>query len=97
MQKLLTIPRVITYWYPLLIIIVLFLLTGSPQKLKLEAVHGVLIILFDVSLSSHPVQSLFKENGKILSKNSTTQENITILKQNLLFLLKTIKQPLFSK
>ena len=30
-------------------------------------------------------------NVKILSKNSTTQENITISRQNLLFLLKTQK------
>ena len=69
----------------------LFLLTDSPQKLKLEKVHGALIILFYVSPSSPPLQSRFKENAKILSKNSTTQENITISRQNLLFLLKTQK------
>ena len=33
----------------------------------------------------------FKENAKILSKNSTTQENITNLRKNLLFLLKARK------
>ena len=69
----------------------LFLLTDFPQKLKLEKVHGALIILFYVSPSSPPLQSRFKENAKILSKNSTTQENITISRQNLLFLLKTQK------
>ena len=68
----------------------LFLLTDSHQKLKMEKVHGALIILFYVSPSS-PLQSRFKENAKILPKNSTTQENITISRQNLLFLLKTQK------
>ena len=33
----------------------------------------------------------FKENAKILSNNSTIQENITISRKNLLFLLKTQK------
>ena len=69
----------------------LFLLTDFPQKLKLEKVHGALIILFYVSPSSPPLQSRFKENAKILSKNSTTQENITISRQNLPFLLKAQK------
>ena len=69
----------------------LFLLTDSPQKLKLEKVHGALIILFYVSPISSLLQSRFRENAKILSKNSTTQENITILSQNSLFLLKTQK------
>ena len=36
----------------------------------------------------------FKENTKIISKNSTTQENITISRKNLLLLLKTQKQHL---
>ena len=66
-------------------------MTDFPQKLKLEKVHGALIILCYVSPSSPPLQSRFKENAKILSKNSTTQENITISRQNLLFLLKTQK------
>ena len=39
----------------------------------------------------------FKENSKILCKNSTTQENNTISRQTLLFLLKTQKNSLFSK
>ena len=69
----------------------LFLLTDSPQKLKLEKVHSALIILFYVSPSSPPLQFRFKEDAKILFKNSTTQENITILRQSLLFLLKTQK------
>ena len=68
-----------------------FLLTDSPQKLKLKKVHGTLTILFYVSPISPPLQSRFKENAKILSKNSTTQGNITILQQNLIFLLKTQK------
>ena len=62
----------------------LFLLTDSPQKRKLEKVHAALIILFYASLSPSPLQSPFKENAKILSKNSTTQENVTILRQHLL-------------
>ena len=53
--------------------------------------HGVLIIFFYVSPSSPPLQSRFKENGKILCKDSTTQEYITISRQNLLFLLKIQK------
>ena len=69
----------------------LFLLTNSPQKVKLEKVHGALIILFYVSPISPALQSRFKENAKTLSKNSTTQENITISTQNLIFLLKTQK------
>ena len=69
----------------------LFLLTDSPQKLKMDKVHDALTILFYVSPTSPPRQSCFKENAKILSKNSTTQENITISRQNLLFLLKTQK------
>ena len=66
-------------------IIMLFLLTDSPQNLKLEKAHGALIILFYVYPSSLSLQSRFKENANILSKNSTTQENITISRQNLLF------------
>ena len=69
----------------------LFLLTDSPPKLKFEKVHVNLIIFFYVSLNSPQLKSRFKENAKILSKNSTTQENITISRQNLLFLLKTQK------
>ena len=47
----------------------LFLLTGSPQKLKLEKLHGTLIILFHVRPSSPQLQRLlfFKKN-----KNKTT-------------------------
>ena len=69
----------------------LFLLTDFPQKIKLEKVHGALIILFYGSSSSPRLQSRFKEKSKILSKNSTTQKNITISRQNLLLLLKTQK------
>ena len=46
-----------------------------------------MVLLFCVSPSSPQLQSLFKETAKILSKDSTTQEN----RQNLLFLLKTKK------
>ena len=70
----------------------LFLLTDFLQKLKLEKVYGALTILFYVSPSSPPLQFCFKENAKILSKTSTTQKNITISRQNLLFLLKTHKK-----
>ena len=69
----------------------LFLLTNFSQKLKLEKLHGDLIILFYVSSSSPSLQSCFKENAKILSKTPTTQENTTISRKNLLFLLKTQK------
>ena len=68
----------------------LFLLTDSPKKLKLEKFHGALTILFYVNSSSSPLQSHFKENSKIF-KSSTTQKNITISRQNLLFLLKSQK------
>ena len=37
----------------------LFLLTDSPQKLKLEKIHGTSIILFYVSPSSPQLQRLF--------------------------------------
>ena len=57
----------------------------------MEKDHSALIILFYVSLGSPPLQSRIKENAKILSKNLATQENITILRQNLIFLLKTNK------
>ena len=94
----------------------LFLLTDSLKKLKLEKIHRTLISLFYVSPSSPQLQRLFffllktqknnhssasdwweytkssfTENAKIFSKNSTTQENITISRQNLLLLLKTRK------
>ena len=58
-QKLLAIRRLITWWYPLLIIIMLFLLTGSPQKLKLEKIHDTLIIIFYVSPRSPQLQKRF--------------------------------------
>ena len=68
----------------------LFLLTDPPPKLKLGKVHCTLRILFYLSLSSNQLQ-FRKENAKILSKNSTTQENIKISRQNLLFLMKNTK------
>ena len=48
------------------------------KNCKLEKVHRALIILSYVNPSSPSLQSRFKENGNILSKNSTTQENITM-------------------
>ena len=57
--KLQAIPRLITQWYPLLIIIMLSLLTDSPDKLKLEKIYGTLIILFYVSVSFPQLQSIF--------------------------------------
>ena len=47
----------------------LYLLTDSPQKLKLEKVYGALIIIFYVSSNSPPLESCFKENPKVLSEN----------------------------
>ena len=41
--------------------------------------------------NSPPQKSRFKENAKILSKSSTSQENVTISRQNLLFFLKIQK------
>ena len=92
----------------------LFLLADSPQKLKLEKIHGTLIILFYVSPSSPQLQTLFllKHTHKkattlqqmtggntpnlllkrLLRFSSTTQENIAISRQNLLFLLKAQKK-----
>ena len=64
---------------------------NSLQKLKLEKVHDALIILFYVSPSSPPLQARFKDNANILSKNFTTQKNISISRQILLFLLKIQK------
>ena len=56
-----------------------------PSKTKIGKGSWALIFLFYVNPSNPPLQSCFKENAKILSKNSTTQENITILRQNLPF------------
>ena len=92
----------------------LFLFADSPQKLKLEKIHGTLIILFYVSPSSPQLQTLFllkhthnkattlqQMTGgntpnlllkRLLRFSSTTQENIAISRQNLLFLLKAQKK-----
>ena len=57
----------------------LFLLTASTQKLKLEKIHGALIVLFYVIPSFPPLRYSFKENAGTFSKSSTTQEgNIKI-------------------
>ena len=68
-----------------------------PSKTVSKKVHGTLIILFYVSPSSSPLECCFKENAKILSKNSSTQENITISRPNLLFYLKTKKVTTFQQ
>ena len=44
----------------------LFLLTDCPHKLKLEKVHGALIILFYITPSSSPLKSRFKETATTL-------------------------------
>ena len=41
-----------------MIIIMLFLMTDSPLKLKLKTIHGTLIIFFYVSRSSPQLQKL---------------------------------------
>ena len=71
-------------------IIMLFLLTESTQNLKLEKFY--ILKAFCISLSSSPLQGRFKENANILSKNSTSLGNITISRDNLLFLLKKQKK-----
>ena len=48
----------------------LFLLTDSPQKLKLEKIHDTLIILFDVSPSSPRLQRI----GFFIKKRTTLQQ-----------------------
>ena len=48
----------------------LFLLTGSPQKLKLDKIHGTLIILFYLSTSSHHFERLFYFLSKTYKKNN---------------------------
>ena len=52
----------------------LFLLTDSPQKLKLEKIHGTLIILFYLNPSFPQLQRLFF----FLSKTQkTTLQQVT--------------------
>ena len=76
----------------------LFLLTDFLQKLKLEKFHGALIILLYVSPSSPPLQFRFKENGKVLSKNSHSREYYNFNTEFAFFNSKhTKEQPLFSK
>ena len=49
--KIAKIPRLVTKWYPLLIIIILYL-DRLPSKLYLENFNGTLIIFFYVSPNS---------------------------------------------
>ena len=58
-----------------MIILMLFLLTVSSQKLKLEKIDGDLIITFYVIPNSPPLQSRFKENAKILSKKFHSEKH----------------------
>ena len=51
----------------------LFLLIDSPQKLKLEKIHGTLIILYYVSLSSPP----FKDFFLLKTQKRTTIQQVT--------------------
>ena len=69
-MKMLAIPRLITKWHPLLIIIRLFLLTDFPQKHKLEKINGTLIglILFHVS----PISPKLKEFGFLIKAQKDT-------------------------
>ena len=55
----------------------LSLLTDSSHKLKLEKIHGTLIILFYVSLSSPQLQILFFIEN---TKNPTIQQENLVLK-----------------
>ena len=49
--KIAKIPRLVTKWYPLLIIIILYL-DRLPSKLYLENFNGTLIMFFYVSPNS---------------------------------------------
>ena len=51
----------------------LFLLRDSPQKLKLEKIHGTSIFLLYVSLSSPSLQTFFLEK----THNKTTPQQVT--------------------
>ena len=66
---------------------------GSPQKLKLEIFHGVLIILFYVIPSSPQLQRLFffyYKNKKATTLQQVTGENTSnfVLKRILRYFLK---------
>ena len=69
-----------------------------PSKIKIQKGSWCFNNFFYVNPSSPLLQSRFKENAKILPKNSLTQENIATSRQNLLLFLKnTKKQRFFSK
>ena len=76
---------------PLLIIILWFLMTNSPEKLKLGKINGTLInifyLIFFFLLNAEKIHSwasywwectnsCFKKNARAFSKTSTTQKNI---------------------
>ena len=89
---MIAIPRIIPKWSPLLVIAMLVIVTDPHLKLKLQKFHGSWIIIFYVSQSSPQLQFRFKENAKILSKNSTTQGNsiISRLKEDFKLEIKVI-------
>ena len=76
------------FWYPLLIIIMLFLLTDSPQKLNLEKVYGALTTPFCVSP---------RECQDILLKLYHSRKYYNFKTEFPLFTKNTKKQQLFSK
>ena len=56
----------------------LFLLTDSPQKLKLEKINGTFIILFYMSMSSPQLKRLFfflLKTQKTIALQEVTGEN----------------------
>ena len=74
----------------------LFLLRESPQKIKLEKVHGALVILFYVSPSSSPLQSCFKEKAKMFPKTPPLKK-ILQFQEKICIFIKNAKKSLFSK
>ena len=65
----------------------LFLLTDSPQKLKLEKINGTFIILFYMSMSSPQLKRLFffllKTQKTIpLKKTKNLQDELNQLEKN---------------
>ena len=69
----------------------IFLLADCPQKLKLEKVHGALIILLYLSPIFPSLQSCFKENGKHYLKTLPLKIILQFEDRICIFLLKTQK------
>ena len=75
-------------------IIIILLLTDSPQKLKLEKIHGTQLIVFYVSAGSPQLQRLI---FLLKTLNTTTLQQVTgwntpnlVLKTMLRYFLKTL-------